>query len=147
MKQRKPRNRPLDGGLGLWFGLAWFEREKCEIKIGKNSVIIASETLNHFLCENLLFSIHFMFKKNKMNLKDAQTLIIGKGPGSFTSIRVSVAIANALSFALNIPLIALSREEWECLETSLQSFSNKSFLKPPVFPIYSHPPAITARKY
>lgn len=37
-------------------------------------------------------------------LKDVEAIEVETGPGSFTGIRVGVAVANALGFTLNIPV-------------------------------------------
>lgn len=42
--------------------------------------------------------------KKGMNLKDLKEIEVNLGPGSFTGLRVGVSVANALSFALNIPV-------------------------------------------
>lgn len=42
--------------------------------------------------------------KHKIQLKEVDSINVNTGPGSFTGLRVGVAIANALSFALKIPV-------------------------------------------
>ncbi|MEX2007668.1 MAG: tRNA (adenosine(37)-N6)-threonylcarbamoyltransferase complex dimerization subunit type 1 TsaB [Candidatus Levyibacteriota bacterium] len=42
--------------------------------------------------------------ENKLSLKDLDAIEVNTGPGSFTGLRVGIAIANALSFALKIPV-------------------------------------------
>lgn len=43
-------------------------------------------------------------KKAKLKLTDLDQIEVKTGPGSYTGIRVGVAVANALGFALNIPV-------------------------------------------
>lgn len=52
----------------------------------------------------LLPQIAKLLKKHNLSTKDLTGVEVNVGPGSFTGTRVGVAIANALSFALNIPL-------------------------------------------
>jgi len=52
----------------------------------------------------LLPSIVKILKKNKLELKDLIGIEVNPGPGSFTGTRVGVAVANALGFALKIPV-------------------------------------------
>ena len=47
------------------------------------------------------------FGKGSLKLKDIDAFVLGAGPGSFTGLRISFAIAKALSLALNKPIITL----------------------------------------
>lgn len=42
--------------------------------------------------------------KHKITLSDVHSIEVNTGPGSFTGLRVGIAVANALSFALKIPV-------------------------------------------
>lgn len=52
----------------------------------------------------LLPMIVKILKKNKVNFKDLTQIEVNPGPGSFTGTRVGVAVANAMGYALNIPV-------------------------------------------
>ena len=52
----------------------------------------------------LLPMIVKIFKKNELNLKDLTAVEVNCGPGSFTGTRVGVSVANALGFALDVPV-------------------------------------------
>src|SRR3990167_8434883 len=52
----------------------------------------------------LLPMIDQIIKKNKMKIGDIKGIEVNVGPGSFTGTRVGVAVANALGFALDIPV-------------------------------------------
>lgn len=64
-------------------------------------------------------------KKLKLDKEQITSITVNPGPGSFTGTRVGVTIANALAFALNIPV---------------------NDQKPPVLPVYDQPPHITQPK-
>lgn len=49
--------------------------------------------------------------ENNKTLADVSEIEVFEGPGSFTGLRVGVAIANALGFALNIPVN--DKRPWE----------------------------------
>jgi tRNA A37 threonylcarbamoyladenosine modification protein TsaB len=70
------------------------------------------------------FLIHCLEEQN-IKPEDIDELEVNPGPGSFTGTRVGVAIANILSYALDIKV-------------------NGSFT--PVEPIYSSPPSISQKK-
>lgn len=48
--------------------------------------------------------IDILLKKHKLKMSDIGSIKVNTGPGSFTGIRVGVSIANALGFALKIPI-------------------------------------------
>lgn len=45
-----------------------------------------------------------ILRKNRLKISDLTYIEVVEGPGSYTGLRVGIAIANALSFALNIPI-------------------------------------------
>ncbi len=54
--------------------------------------------------EETLILIEKLLKESAITLKDIEMITVHTGPGSFTGLRVGVAIANALSFSLGIPV-------------------------------------------
>lgn len=52
----------------------------------------------------LLPMIAKILKKNKITFKNLTAIEVACGPGSFTGTRVGVAVANALGYALNLPV-------------------------------------------
>ena len=50
--------------------------------------------------------IFFNLRKKDINL--IKYIAVSKGPGSFTGIRASIAVAEGLSFSLNIPIIGIN---------------------------------------
>lgn len=48
--------------------------------------------------------VYDLLKKHGLEPKDLTEITVHEGPGSFTGVRVGVAIANALAFGLNIPV-------------------------------------------
>ena len=44
------------------------------------------------------------FSSNKKTLKDLTEIEVETGPGSFTGLRVGISVANALGWALKIPV-------------------------------------------
>ncbi len=93
----------------------------------KSIVEIYSEHYSH--SENLHNFISEALKKIKLNPNDLDAIAVGKGPGSYTGLRIGVAAAKGLCFALNIPLIGLN---------SLQILSQKYKAKPDeiLFPMF-----------
>lgn len=54
--------------------------------------------------QNVLELISTLLKEHALTLDDLDSIRVKTGPGSFTGLRVGVSIANALSFALGMPV-------------------------------------------
>lgn len=48
-----------------------------------------------------------LLKRNSLSLQDVSAIIVDQGPGAFGSLRVLLSTANAVGFALNLPLIGV----------------------------------------
>lgn len=55
--------------------------------------------------------IQELLKKHNLQMADIESIEVNPGPGSFTGVRVGVSIANALGFALGIPVNGKKTEE------------------------------------
>ncbi len=53
----------------------------------------------------LHLAIEAVIKENHISVKDLQAIAVSAGPGSYTGLRVGMAAAKGLCFALDIPLI------------------------------------------
>jgi len=54
--------------------------------------------------QNVLPLIEKILKKHKLKTSDLTEIKVNTGPGSFTGLRVGVAVANALAWVLKIPV-------------------------------------------
>ena len=63
-----------------------------------------AETIHEQIAKNLQFV--------SKDLNDVEGIVIYKGPGSFTGLRIGVSVANALAYSLKIPIVATTGEEW-----------------------------------
>ena len=54
--------------------------------------------------QNVLPLIEKILKKQNLQLNDLTAIKVNTGPGSFTGLRVGVAVANALAWVLKIPV-------------------------------------------
>lgn len=63
------------------------------------------------LAETLHETIQGLLDDNSKKLEDIQGIVVYKGPGSFTGLRIGLSVANALSHGLNIPIVGQAGEE------------------------------------
>lgn len=78
----------------------------CLIGLSEKNQLIESIAFPHEqnLSKILLPSLHEIFKKWDLQLKDLSHISIGIGPGSYTGTRVGLAVAQSLSFGASLPL-------------------------------------------
>lgn len=114
-----------------------------ELSIGlsKDGQIVESRTIVSSP-ETYLRDVAQALSDWKIALDDLDAVAVVTGPGSFTSSRVSVMIANGIGFAKGIPVIGIPNVE----RAHLASLTIPTTL-PPVdrfaVPIYDRPPHIT----
>ena len=82
----------------------------CSISIGENGSLfgfkeIKSEKFVHG--EKLHQMIKDLVNEKKISLSDISAIAVASGPGSFTGLRIGVASAKGLAYALNVPLISI----------------------------------------
>lgn len=80
----------------------------------RNQIIIGLGETTHLLVgadkrmvgrsENILQVIDALLKRRKIGLKNLKAILANCGPGSFTSVRVGVTVANTIGWVLNIPV-------------------------------------------
>ena len=74
------------------------------VKISSSEVAFNENYKTNLLLEKFL-------KHQKVDMRELKKIIVCSGPGSFTGIRVGVSLAQALGFALNIPVIAIPKSK------------------------------------
>lgn len=77
---------------------------------GKKDII--REAIGDKKAQVVLSMIEQLLKRNSLKLADINKIKVNTGPGSFTGLRVGVSIANALGFALQIPINGKKIEEF-----------------------------------
>lgn len=58
--------------------------------------------------EITLLEVNLLLTRNDWKLSQIEKVVIANGPGSYTGLRIALTIGKTLSYALNIPLIAIS---------------------------------------
>jgi tRNA threonylcarbamoyladenosine biosynthesis protein TsaB len=74
------------------------------------------------LAETLNSKIEEILNKSSISYGDLDGIAVYKGPGSFTGVRIGAAVANALAYAQNIPIVSKSGEDW--LQKSIKALTD-----------------------
>ncbi len=96
------------------------------IKIGiskNNSMLFSSEEETKKASQKCIALIDLLLKKAFLSITDISCLFVYKGPAPFTTLRVSIASINGLSYAQNIPLIGIDGLACFAKEQKDRSFS------------------------
>ena len=105
--------------------------DTASIAIVQNSEVIAELAWrcreNHTV--ELLPRLTQLLCETKLALRSANGIIVAKGPGSYTGLRVGISIAKGLAFSLNIPIVAISTLEAEAYQHAEIGF--------PICPIFN----------
>ena len=83
----------------------------CSVALSKNGKLVAlkeDDNAGYSHAENLHVFIDQLIKDNNYSLEDLDAVVVSKGPGSYTGLRIGVSTAKGLCYALDIPLIAVN---------------------------------------
>ncbi len=116
----------------------------------KGILISQKKVLGKYVqAEKLLPSIDAMLKKNKVKQGDLTGIVVVKGPGGFTALRIGVITANSFSFALGLPIIDFivgDFSDYKDLALKAATKFKKKENKKLVIPFYGREPNITKSK-
>lgn len=60
----------------------------------------------------ILEKINLLLDQTGTGWDSVKGLIVFKGPGSFTGLRIGITVANAVSYSLHAPVTGTSGEDW-----------------------------------
>lgn len=98
--------------------------KNCSVSVGKNGKLVALQELceaNFSHAEKLPSFIEKTLQDANITYKDLTAVAVGKGPGSYTGLRIGVSSAKGLCFGLEIPLLAISSLEILANATSIDN--------------------------
>lgn len=99
--------------------------KNCSVAIsdGEELLCLCEEVSeNYKQSESLHTFVEWALEGAEISLKDLDAISLGKGPGSYTGLRIGAASAKGFCFGLNIPLIAINS-----LESMIEPFINKGY--------------------
>jgi len=68
---------------------------------------ILAKSIFYNKIEKLTNGLEVFLKKNKISIKDMKGVLVITGPGSFTSSRAGITLANSFNFLFNIPVLGI----------------------------------------
>ena len=77
---------------------------------------------NYKQSESLHRFVEWALEGAEIKLQDLDAVSLGKGPGSYTGLRIGASSAKGFCFGLNIPLVAVNS-----METMVEPFLNQGF--------------------
>jgi len=82
----------------------------CSVALSnENEIIGIKETNEQKSCSNVItVFIDELLKENKVNPQELDAIVVSKGPGSYTGLRIGVSTAKGLCYSLDKPLIAIN---------------------------------------
>lgn len=81
------------------------DQKLVEVALTKNDKVVDKNSeQNKYGSQVLLPLINKLLKRNRLKFKDLTAIEVESGPGSFTGLKVGASVAQALSFALKIPV-------------------------------------------
>ena len=116
--------------------------------IGKNDKIGLKVNNNFFIHhfdqkiksnDQLVISILNLIKKHKVNFNGSFSILVNNGPGSFSSIRVSLAVAKGIKISKNIKIFGFKNSDLPQFNlANIEFLINKSLLEIDLIkPVYS----------
>jgi tRNA threonylcarbamoyladenosine biosynthesis protein TsaB len=64
------------------------------------------------LAETVHFEISKLLEAQSVKLAGIEGLVVFKGPGSFTGLRIGLSVANALAYSLRMPIVSREGKDW-----------------------------------
>lgn len=95
------------------------------------------------LSQSIHKKIEDLLKSQKLDWHEIKGVICYKGPGSFTGLRIGIAVANTLAGSLNVPIVGQSGKNW--IEAGLKALKS-NLNDTQVLPEYGSPAHVTLPK-
>ena len=101
--------------------------KNCSVAISDNEKLLClceEVSENYKQSESLHTFVEWALEGAEIELKDLNAISLGKGPGSYTGLRIGAASAKGFCFGLNLPLLSINS-----LDSMVEKFVNQGFDK------------------
>jgi tRNA threonylcarbamoyladenosine biosynthesis protein TsaB len=79
---------------------------------GDKQVAYESWQAHRQLAETIHVKLKDILASKGKALSDVSGIVVYKGPGSFTGLRIGMSVANALAYSQGAPIVAAAGEDW-----------------------------------
>lgn len=100
------------------------DKPEAELGVYEADKQLAHETwqAHRELAETMHHKLEQILNKLSISINSLEGIVVYEGPGSFTGLRIGITVANTLSYALAIPIVGSTGNDW--LETGIQKLNN-----------------------
>lgn len=99
---------------------------------------------------DILAAVDSLLRSQKKTIASLAGIIVVTGPGHFSHLRTGISIANAIGFALGVPVVGVAADQFsndaELIKKGT-TLLKKTKLFRPVMPMYGKEPSITKPKH
>ena len=99
--------------------------KNCSVAISDNGKLLClteEVSENYKQSESLHTFVEWALEGAGISMKDIEVISLGKGPGSYTGLRIGAASAKGFCYGLKIPLVAVNS-----LESMIEPFLNQNY--------------------
>lgn len=121
------------------------DKPEAELALFENGRQLANEvwSAHRQLAETLHHKIKKLLDNSGKQLKDIKGIVVFKGPGSFTGLRIGISAANALAYGLPAKIAGSRGQDWQAEGIRFLSEGND---EGQILPEYGSEAHITAPK-
>jgi tRNA threonylcarbamoyladenosine biosynthesis protein TsaB len=111
--------------------------QSCSVALHKDGVLVTSKimTVPRSAASQLAVMIEEVMKDSGVAMKELNGIVVTSGPGSYTGLRIGVATAKGVCYALNIPLLSVNTLElmaFQYLKTATPEIKKNNLLLCPM---------------
>lgn len=99
--------------------------KNCSVAVSDNEKLLCvceEVSENYKQSESLHTYVEWALEGAGLSLKDIEAVSLGKGPGSYTGLRIGAASAKGFCYGLKVPFIAINS-----LESMIESFLDRNY--------------------
>jgi tRNA threonylcarbamoyladenosine biosynthesis protein TsaB len=120
------------------------DKPQSEIGLFSDNTKLAYESweAHRQLAETIHKKIDELLESQQKDLSEVRGIVVYKGPGSFTGLRIGISVANSLAYSMDIP-IAAETDEW--IESGIRKLLEGKSVNQ-AMPEYGSPVHVTQQK-